>query len=189
MTASQESRSPPSPHNRYLPGATDKAEKGCVVPAWMEGSIVVTLPMRPIAQHKVHGDSEVEHGSHVDTRLPAGVEGLRVAMAGVFHCCAVVRRGHNELVLPEGQDRERARRAGGGEGGMEVARGKCCHWGSPSRDCTEQSCQGLHSPRCLEGMADGVERKHGCPLGWGDVTDAAADVERMRRAWRGRPGG
>lgn len=74
---------------------------------------------------------------------------------------------------------------------MEAAAGKRCRWGNSSRGCGEQSCRRLHSPCHLGGTGDGAEGKHGRPLGWGDVTDAAARdpvPERVRGVWRGRPG-
>ena len=88
-----------------------------------QGRIVVALPAGPVAQHEVRGRGEVEHGGHVGGGLPAGVEGLRLPRAGAFQHRAVVRGGHDELVLPareaarwEGRGRGRGERGGGGRG-------------------------------------------------------------------------
>lgn len=67
-----------APRHGYLLRAPDEAEKGRVVPARTEGSVVVTLPAGPVAQHKVRGGGEVDHGGHVGAGLAAGVEGLRL---------------------------------------------------------------------------------------------------------------
>lgn len=99
----QQPRGAEAPHDGYLLRAADEAEKGRVVRARPEGSVVVALPVGPVAQHKVRGDGEVEHGRHVGAGLLAGVEGLRLPQAGAFHRRDVVRRGHDELVLPARQ--------------------------------------------------------------------------------------
>lgn len=118
------------PRDGYLLRAADEAQEGCVVPARPEGSVVVALPVGPIAQHEVHGGAEVEHGGHVGAGQLAGVEGLRVPRAGAFHRRAVARRDHDELVLPAGQGGERA--GGDGPGPARAGRRRL-RWGNPPR--------------------------------------------------------
>ena len=57
------------------------------------------VPAGPITQHEVRGCAEVEHGGHVGVRWVAVVGGLQLPRAGVFQHRAVVRHGHEQLVL------------------------------------------------------------------------------------------
>lgn len=98
----------------YLRREADEAQKRRVVAARAEGSVVLALPAAPVAQYEVRGGAEVENSGHVH----AGVEELGLPRADALDHRAVVRRGHDQLVLPAGAESQRD--AGTGHGATEA---------------------------------------------------------------------
>lgn len=122
-------RSEREPRDGYLRREADEAQKGRVVAARAEGSVVVALPAAAVAQHEVRGGGEVENSGQVD----AAIEELWLPRADALDHRAVVRRGHDQLVLPAGP------KAGGTGRQWGQRRGGVCRpapgWGEPCRGC------------------------------------------------------
>lgn len=168
----------------YLRAEAAEAQKGRVVPARAEGSVVPALAAAPVAQHEVRGGGEVENGGQVH----AGVGEPRLPRADALDQRAVVRRGHDQLVLPAGPRGGGTRARGHGREAVPASAGvgRATAGAAEPRGCR---AAGLRSPGGLRATGDGAQGKHGRPLRRGDVAGAAAaDALGARGVCRGTAG-